>query len=60
VKRATARGHADDGRRAGPSPHEIAADVVAPVKAVGVCAARAAVSRAEASPLAAASRSAAN
>jgi hypothetical protein len=59
VKRAIARGHADDGRRAGPSPHEIADDQIAAGMAFGFCIARAAVSRAVASPLAA-SRSAAN
>ena len=54
-------GQADDGSRAGPSPHEIAADVVATAR--NPCRrlqGRAAVFSVDASPLAAASRSAAN
>ena len=50
-------GHADNGTRAGASEYEIAAEVKKPGMASGVCNPRAAVSRAEASPFTAASRS---
>jgi hypothetical protein len=50
-------GHALAGWLAGPSAHWIAADVVVLAKIAGLRNARAAVSRAEASPLAAASSS---